>query len=96
MLMGRLFIRSALIDVVFTRLLAALLVAARQFRATKYVVALHCGRSAARQRGQEVVAFAITKQGLLNSELLKHWKAGWSPEAQATIEPAGSSRWNDV
>jgi len=53
MLMGRLFIRSALIEVVFTRLLAALLVAARQFRATKYVVALHCGRSAARQRGQQ-------------------------------------------
>ena len=50
--MGRLFIRPALIDVVFTRLLAALLVAARQFRATKYVVALHCCRSAARQRGQ--------------------------------------------
>ena len=53
MLMGRLFIRPALIDVVFTRLLAALLVAARQFRATKYVVALHCGRSAARQRDQQ-------------------------------------------
>jgi hypothetical protein len=40
-------------EVVFTRLLAALLVAARQFRATKYVVALHCGRSAARQRDQQ-------------------------------------------
>jgi hypothetical protein len=40
-------------EVVFTRLLAALLVAARQFRATKYVVALHCFRSAARQRGQQ-------------------------------------------
>jgi len=53
MLMGRLFIRSPLIDVVFTHLLAALLVAARQFRATKYVVALHCCRSAARQRGQQ-------------------------------------------
>ena len=51
--MGRLFIRPALIDVVFTRLLAARLGAARQFRATKYVVALHCGRSAARQRSQQ-------------------------------------------
>ncbi len=53
MLMGRLFIRLALMDVVLTRLLAALLVAARQFRATKYVVALHCFRSAARQRGHQ-------------------------------------------
>ena len=51
--MGRLFIRLALIDVVFTRPLAALLVAVRQFRATKYVVALHCCRSAARQCGQQ-------------------------------------------
>jgi hypothetical protein len=48
-----LLIRSALIDFMFIRLLAALLVAARQFRATKYVVALHCGRSTARQCGQQ-------------------------------------------